>query len=71
MQMNITARHNTKVSAAIKERIIIKLQKSESHFDHITSIQVTIDKDKKQEIAEATLHLAIVCLSTGTFDSVG
>ncbi|MDP6969891.1 MAG: ribosome-associated translation inhibitor RaiA [Gammaproteobacteria bacterium] len=57
MQMNITARHNAKASSGIRERIIAKLQKNESHFDHITNIQVTIDKDGKQDIAEATLHL--------------
>ncbi len=57
MQMNITARHDAKASDAIKERIMAKLQKNESHFDHITNIQVTIDKDGKQDIAEATLHL--------------
>jgi ribosomal subunit interface protein len=57
MQMNITARHDTKATDAIKERIMAKLQKNESHFDHITNIQVTIDKDVNQDIAEATLHL--------------
>ena len=48
MQMNITARHDTKASDAIKQRIMAKLQKNESHFDHITNIQVTIDKGKKK-----------------------
>jgi len=57
MQMNITARHDAKATEGIKERIMAKLQKNESHFDHITNIQVTIDKDGKQDIAEATLHL--------------
>ncbi|HIG37458.1 MAG TPA: ribosome-associated translation inhibitor RaiA [Oceanospirillaceae bacterium] len=57
MQMNITARHDTKATDAIKERIMAKLQKNESHFDHITNIQVTIDKDGSQDLAEATLHL--------------
>ncbi len=57
MQMNITARHDAKASSGIRERIMAKLQKNESHFDHITNIQVTIDKDGKQDIAEATLHL--------------
>jgi len=58
MQMNITARHDTKATDAIKERIMAKLQKNESHFDHITNIQVTIDKDDgSQDLAEATLHL--------------
>ena len=57
MQMNITARHNTKATDAIKERIMAKLQKNESHFDHITNIQVTMDKEGNQDLAEATLHL--------------
>ncbi|HCH33346.1 MAG TPA: ribosome-associated translation inhibitor RaiA [Oceanospirillaceae bacterium] len=57
MQMNITARHDTKATDAIKQRIMAKLQKNESHFDHITNIQVTIDKDGSQDLAEATLHL--------------
>ena len=34
-----------------------KLQKNESHFDHITNIQVTMDKEGNQDLAEATLHL--------------
>ena len=49
MQMNITARHDTKASDAIKQRIMAKLQKNESHFDHITNIQVTIDKEGNLE----------------------
>ena len=57
MQMNITARHDTKASDAIKQRIMSKLQKNESHFDHITNIQVTMDKEGNQDLAEATLHL--------------
>tara|TARA_B110000977_G_scaffold82842_1_gene110685 strand:+ start:133 stop:492 length:360 start_codon:yes stop_codon:yes gene_type:complete len=57
MQMNITARHDTKATNAIKERIMAKLQKNESHFDHITNIQVTMDKEGNQDLAEATLHL--------------
>ncbi|MCP4789740.1 MAG: ribosome-associated translation inhibitor RaiA [Gammaproteobacteria bacterium] len=57
MQMNITARHDAKASDGIRERILAKLQKNVSHFDHITKIQVTIDKDNKQDMAEATLHL--------------
>ena len=57
MQMNITARHDTKASDAIKQRIMAKLQKNESHFDHITNIQVTIDKEGSPNLAEATLHL--------------
>lgn len=57
MQMNITARHDTKATDAIKERIMAKLQKNESHFDHITNIQVTIDKDGTKDLAEATFHL--------------
>ena len=57
MQMNITARHDTKASDAIKKRIMAKLQKNESHFDHITNIQVTIDKEGSLDLAEATLHL--------------
>ena len=32
MQMNITARHDTKATDAIKERIMAKLQKNESHL---------------------------------------
>ena len=57
MQLNITARHDTKASDAIKQRIMAKLQKNESHFDHITNIQVTIDKEGSLDLAEATLHL--------------
>ena len=57
MQMNITARHDTKATDAIKQRIMAKLQKNESHFDHITNIQVTMDKEGNQDLAEATLHL--------------
>ena len=57
MQMNITARHDTKATDAIRQRIMAKLQKNESHFDHITNIQVTIDKEGSLDLAEATLHL--------------
>lgn len=57
MQMNIIARHDTKATDAIRQRIMAKLQKNESHFDHITNIQVTIDKEGSLDLAEATLHL--------------
>jgi putative sigma-54 modulation protein len=57
MQLNITARHNTKASDSVKQRITNKLKKNESHFSHITNIQVTIDKKNNSETAEATLHL--------------
>ncbi len=57
MQLSITTRHTTKASLSVKQRIIDKLRKHESHFNHITNIQVTIDKQHSLKIAEATLHL--------------
>ena len=57
MQLNITARHNSKISEAVRNRIVSKLKKNASHFDHISNIQVTIDQDGKQHVAEATLHI--------------
>ena len=57
MQINITARHDTKATSAIKERILSKLRKYSQHYDHITNIQVTLDKNSKHDFAEATLHL--------------
>jgi putative sigma-54 modulation protein len=57
MQLNITARHDTKASVYVKQRIIDKLKKNENHFNHINNIQVTIDKEHSLQTAEATLHL--------------
>ncbi len=55
MIINITSRHD-KVSPAVREKIESWLENSQSHFDIISSAQVTIDKKDRQEDVEAILH---------------
>lgn len=57
MQFNITGKH-LDVSDALREHIEAMLKRLEQANEHITSAQVTLQLEKHEKIAEATLHVA-------------
>ena len=54
--INITG-HHVDVTPAIKDHINEKMQKVSKLSDQITSVNVTLVKDSKEQKAEATLHV--------------
>jgi putative sigma-54 modulation protein len=57
MQINITG-HHVEVTPALTDYVNNKMEKIHRHFQHITSINVTLTVEKKhQQRAEAQIHL--------------
>lgn len=56
MIINITNRQDDKVSPAVRSKIESWLEHSQSHYDMISSAQVTIAKDDRLDSVEAILH---------------
>ncbi len=57
MQINITG-HGCDVTAALRRFTEDKFQRLERHHDRITSINVTFNVEKIQQIADCTIHVA-------------
>ena len=57
MQINFTGR-NVEVTSSLKNYTEDKFNKLERHFDKITSVHVTLDVEKLNQIAEATIMIA-------------
>ncbi len=57
MQLNITG-HHIDLTDALKDYAGGKLQKLERHFDHISTVQVTLSVEKQRQIAEASFHIS-------------
>jgi putative sigma-54 modulation protein len=57
--MNIKITHrNAKVSDSVKEKVEAWLNTSQERYEVITSAHVIIEKKEREEIAEATVHIA-------------
>jgi len=56
MQINLTG-HHVEVTDSLHEYVHSKFSKLERHFEHINNVQVVLNVEKLQQIAEATLHL--------------
>ncbi|CAM3794434.1 ribosome hibernation-promoting factor, HPF/YfiA family [Parendozoicomonas haliclonae] len=56
MQVNISG-HHIDVTEALRDYVSKKLGKLTSHYDGITSIQVTLSVEKPRQMAEAILHV--------------
>lgn len=48
---------NIKITDALKNLMLEKINHIETHLDHITSAHVTFKVDKLEQIAEAKLHV--------------
>ncbi|MEC6824249.1 ribosome hibernation promoting factor [Photobacterium piscicola] len=56
MQINITG-HHVDVTDSLREYVSTKFNKLERFFDKINTVQVILNVEKLQQIAEATLHI--------------
>ncbi len=56
MQINITG-HHVDVTDSLRDYVNTKFEKLERFFDKINSVQVILNVEKIQQIAEATLHV--------------
>ncbi len=56
MQINLTG-HHIDITESLREYVDTKFAKLERHFDHITNVHVILNVEKKNQKAEATVHL--------------
>ena len=56
MQVNISGQH-VEVTQPLRDYVLEKLARVESHFDKITNVQVIMKVEKLQQKIEATLHI--------------
>lgn len=56
MQINING-HHIDLTDSMQEYVNTKFNKLERFFEHINNVQVILRVEKKQQIAEATLHV--------------
>jgi putative sigma-54 modulation protein len=56
MQLDITGKH-VDINERLRSNIKKKLARIERHYDHITTVRVTLSVDKIQYRAEATVHV--------------
>ena len=56
MQVNISGQH-VEVTQPLRDYVLEKLARVESHFDKITNVQVTMTVEKLKQKIEATLHI--------------
>lgn len=57
--MNIKITHrNAKVSDSVKEKVEGWLNSSQERYEVITSAHVIIEKNDREDVAEATIHVA-------------
>ena len=55
MQINITG-HHVEVTPALRAYVTEKMQKLARHFDQVNSINVILNVEKLQQLAEATVN---------------
>ncbi|MCW8886117.1 MAG: ribosome-associated translation inhibitor RaiA [Motiliproteus sp.] len=57
MQLNISARHEAKVSESVREHIEARLHRTGDHYEKVTRMNVIVDKDAQNNIVEASFHI--------------
>ena len=57
MQLNITGQH-VDLTEAMQEYVKTKITKLERYFDNVTNVHVILSVEKKNQKAEATVHVA-------------
>lgn len=55
MQLTITG-HHVEVSPALRAYVTEKMQRLSRHFDHVISVDVILNVEKLEKIAEATVN---------------
>ena len=57
MQVNLTG-HHVDITDALRAYVDEKIARLERHFDHVTNVHVILSVEKKNQKAEATVHIA-------------
>ncbi len=57
MQVNVTG-HHVEVTPALRAYVTEKMQRISRHFDHVISINVVLNVERHEQLAEATVHAA-------------
>ena len=57
MQLNVTG-HHVDVTPSLHDYVAQKMERLERHFDHVTNVHVILSPEKKQQKAEATVHIS-------------
>ena len=56
MNLNLTGRH-LEITPSLRDYVASKLERVNSHFDHVIDIKVTLSMEKVLQKAEATIHV--------------
>jgi len=57
MQINVTG-HHVEVSPALRKYVTDKMKRLSRHFDHVISVNVILNVERREHEAEATVHAA-------------
>lgn len=57
MQMNISG-HHVELTPSLRDYVTNKMERLERHFDHITTVSVTLSVEKLRQKADATIHVS-------------
>lgn len=55
MQINITG-HHVDITPPLRAYVTEKLQRLSRHFDHVISVNVILNVEKQEQVAEATVN---------------
>ncbi|WP_434358316.1 ribosome hibernation promoting factor [Parasalinivibrio latis] len=56
MQINLSG-HHVEITDSLREYVTAKVEKLRRFFDHINNVQIVLNVEKLNHIAEATLHV--------------
>ena len=57
MHLNISARHDAKISDSVREHISSRLLRQGDHYEKVTRMNIIIDKDVEGDLIEASFHV--------------
>lgn len=57
MNLNLSG-HHLEITPAIREHVLIKLDRVKRHFDNVIDVNVILSVDKLKQKAEANVHLS-------------
>lgn len=57
MQLSLTG-HHLDITDPLRNYVQEKMERLERHFDHVTNVHVVLSPEKKQQKAEATVHIS-------------
>jgi putative sigma-54 modulation protein len=57
MQLNLSG-HHLNITPALRNYVSSKMERLERHFDHVTNMHVILSVEKRNQKAEASLHVS-------------